>query len=300
MEPYPLGDIPQVNARILDAATLAHSRALTAATPQDATYEIARLQGAEVAFKIPAPAFLGHLQHFSQRSRPAVDNAICDLAAQYNKIKDFAEEVIWKHACRARLRHVSIPSIALEILKTCRSPDQIVDRTLDMRNEFRGLRQKMNELARILSDPSLGVERYLSLTKKWEEEWNTLASACMDCRMGLGISDFNLLANGYQLNSAINSEDYLAAIIAGLQILSRGDQYFRQQLFRPIRTPVRNYLRTTRHETCRTVSRIWDISPKKVEHQMGLIASADDSVWRLVCSKVRNDNGKIPIRRLSA
>ncbi|MGO9546793.1 MAG: hypothetical protein ACLPPF_18600 [Rhodomicrobium sp.] len=302
LEPTILKKMVAPDAMIMSAASAANKKSLTSATTEDANLEVARLLGAEVSFKVPALPLLGHLQHFGQMRRPVIDHLVCDLAAQYQDVRELAEDAIWRHSQRNGLRHVSIPPIALEIIRRCSSIDQVVTRTLEMREEFWALRQKMTELADILADPSLSVEKYLSLTQDWKGRWEQLSASALQCNMSYGLSDFTLLANGYELSSAIESHNYVGAIMSGVRILNQGRQYLRHQLFRPIRTPVRNYLRTTRTEMCAAVSKIFDIAPQNAEYSMGLVASSDDNIWKKVCENIRpsNNNARQSTPRLSA
>jgi hypothetical protein len=302
VEPTILHKVANPGKRIMGAASIAGESNLTSATTEDASYAVARLLGAEVKFKVPALPLLGYLQHYSLMRRPLLDHAICDLAGQYSDLRNLAEEAVWQRACCAGLKHVSVPPIALEILKSCRSIDQVVVRTLEMRSDFADLRQEMTHLSDILSDPGLSPEKHLQFTHAWQRRWQELTDGTLGNSTSFGISDLTLLSGGYEIGSALASGNYFNAIMSGLRLLNQGQQLLRRQLFRPVRTPVRNYLRTTRTDMCMTVARIFDLDPKRAEHLMGLVASSNDNVWRMLCETVRaSSTDKVAsTRRLSA
>ncbi len=282
--------VPDPSARIMSAASKVSGTSLTSATTVDASYAVTRLLGAEISLNVPALPLLGYLQHHALMRRPEVDNAVCDLAAQYGDLRTLVEEEVRHHAHRVGLNHISVPPIALEILKSCHSIDQVVCKTLEMRCKFSELRHEMNCLSAILADPSLCTEKFNNLTQDWHTRWLELTKSTVPSRMSFGISNSTLLSGGNELRSALDSSNYFAAVMSGLKLLKNCRDSLRGRLFRPVRTPVRNYLRTSRRETCAIVGRIFDVGPKRAEYVMGLVDNSDNNVWRMQCETIRPSN----------
>ena len=118
-------DLPR-DERQLRATKLAIEQGLTAATSEDANYEVSRVLGAERFTCIPATPLLRQLQHFGMVRRPQVETMVWDLATEYRNLAEAARGQRQRYQQLANLPEVSIPPIALLAISRCRHFDEVL------------------------------------------------------------------------------------------------------------------------------------------------------------------------------
>jgi hypothetical protein len=153
------------------AAQQAVHLGLTSTSLLDSDYAVTRLLGAEADLKIPTIPLLQHLHNYQFFRRPILDDTVCDLVSRYDDLKKRVEYAKATDFRRLALKPVRVPPIALQVMQRARTFDQICMVTLEVREEFRALRDAMRRLAETFADPGLSSAKYFRLVHQWEEKW---------------------------------------------------------------------------------------------------------------------------------
>ena len=135
-----------VDDTLRSSSLRARSQGLTNATLKDADYSVTRLLGAEIDLRVPTIALLQHLHNYHFVRRPALDNAICDLAGRYRDLKQRAEAAKALDYGRLGLKQIGVPPIALQVMQRARTYEQLAQEILQVRHEYRVTRQTMRNL----------------------------------------------------------------------------------------------------------------------------------------------------------
>ena len=264
---------------LLAAGHEAYNRRQTSSTVSDADYEVTRLLGAEVKLRIPTIPLLRHLHNYGFTRRPAVDHAVCDLSARFANVQELAEERLRFEAQRTRMRHISIPPIALEVLQIADTLDDLVDAILEKRHDYRHLRRKMTELSERLCDRAVKIEQHTAIVSEWERRWTQVTESSIGGTMGFGFSSHGALMHGVEFIAALEAEHWLSVAVSALKMGLDADRYRRALLFRPVHYSVRNYLRTGQEGMANEVGRLYNLNPALIHRQLAQVGSST-SVWR--------------------
>lgn len=268
-----------VAPELLAAGREAYDRRQTSSSVPDADYEVTRLLGAEVALRVPTIPLLRHLHNYGFTRRPAVDHAVCDLSARFSRVQDLAEDRLRFEAQRRRIRHISIPPIALEVLQISGTLDDLVHAILQKRHDYRHLRGRMTELSERLCDRALQFDAHTSIVNEWERRWARVTESSIGGTMGFGLSSHGALINGFEFLAGLEAEHWLSVAVSALKMGLEADRYRRSLLFRPVHFSVRNYLRTGQTGMAKEIGRLYSLNPALIHHQLAQVG-ASTSVWR--------------------
>ncbi|MGF1621216.1 MAG: hypothetical protein ACFCUR_11440 [Rhodomicrobiaceae bacterium] len=293
LQPTRLVNLPPVNKSLAEMIRSGREAELFCSTQQDASHEVTRLLGAEIDLKAPTTPLLRHLAHFGSSRRPHIDNDVCDLRAQYGKIAGALDDWNWHQTRTTGVKYIAIPPLGLECIQRCYSFEQIPDRILELRHEYRHLRDKMIELAAILSDPKLSKSKYISLISSWSERWNSCLDTPSGHVLGIGISNIELLVKGQEVTEAVCKSNYLKALKSVYDLVNAGSELWQLRLFRPMHRTVHNYLSASPSNMCMEVSRIFEISPHTASKQMSLVGCANTNLWKAALGNIGSVNRRV-------
>lgn len=280
VRPVTLQKLAATPPALLAGARNIQTGGLTSSTVGDANYEVTRLLAAEIDLNVPTIALLRHLHNYGFTRRPRVDNTVCDLSDRVRAIGVAAEEVLRFEAQRTGIRHVSIPPVALKVLRNARTIDQLPYAILEMRQKFRPLREKMRSLGEILADPTLETADYFRLVRRWEEEWQTATRSAVTVTLGLGRTSGVLLAHGAEIATAMEEQHYVGAALSVFRLFRDSRHILAQRLFRPVHYSVRNYIQGGHRQMVKAVGPLFEMDMRAAHQQMSFVATTASSCWR--------------------
>lgn len=264
----------------LDATQLAIAQGLTEATPQDATYEASRLLGAEAATGLVATPLLRQLQHYGIVRRPYLENTVWDLASQYRRVSEAAGALRQRHRYFPALPMISIPPIALVAIQRSRHYDQVLANVLQLRREFRPLRDSLREIEERLKAGEISPKEAVAVEAEWRTRWDGLSEKLnQPSRVQIARTSAPLLREGARFVTSLATKDYLGTIDTALNWLGPCLTGLGSMKMRPLHRPVANYLATTDQMMKSSVARIFEHDFMTLDGHMSAIAQ-HGSPWR--------------------
>lgn len=268
---------------LIAAATAASRRGLTRATVDDADLEITRLLGAEVKLRRPATVLMRNLHNFGVRRRPKFEHSIVDLVQRNRQLASNARllhaEIQRSGPPMRGFTYVDAPPLALAVLKSAATFEQLIERLLDMRDEHALLRADTSILYEQLTDPSTSLEDHAALVRAWELKWRKSWDVTVASRMYICNTSASLIAKGFNIVSALGAPSWPAAFSNAVGIFNDLSEATTLHALRPLHTPVRDYLVATRSQMAAAISRVWEKDPRVIDALMREIA-APSSLWR--------------------
>lgn len=270
-----LGEVPK---GILDASRHVHAAGMTSSSIHDSNMEVTRLLGAEATLNLPTIPLLRHLHNYGFTRRRDVDHTICDLSARFEDLSAMVEEKLRFEAQNTKTEQVRVPLLAMEVLRRVQHFDDLPNAILEVRYEFRRLREAATTLAAKMNDPATNYESYLDNVRDWNRRWQDVGANAVAVNVGLGLSSFSALGRGAEIVQALSTLDPLGTAVSMLSVAGDVIEFRKNRLFRPVYYTVRNYMQH-RHLISQTIGRIFEMDPWLIDHQLALIGSRD-SVWR--------------------
>ena len=162
--------------------------------------DVAPLIRASAYAKLPVFA-VGAAHHAIETLAPRrIEHAICDLVTEYVRLEDRAIETLLKYRLvNPAYWQFRIPPLPLEILRRCKSLDDLRDATLDVRSEHTSLRRDFVEVNGLIADPHVHPRRK---KKELEKLQGSLAAIAR-------------VAEGATLVSFASSGGYLLSTVTG-------------------------------------------------------------------------------------
>jgi hypothetical protein len=270
-----LATVPQ---DLLRASEHVHAAGMTSSSVIDADREVTRLLAAEIAFNVPTIPLLRHLHNYGFTRRPEVDHTVCDLSIRFRDIKQMAAKKLRFEASRRRYDAIALPPIALQVLQRARHFDELPNKIIEVRNDYRRLREASTQLAIELNDPTMRYDAYQQKVQVWKGRWQDTIENAMASDMGLGLTSIHLLRRGSEIVRSLSTGDLIGTALSTISLASDVRELSGNLLFRPVHYTVRNYMR--RHHTmASTIGRLFELDPSLVHRQLSIIGS-QESVWR--------------------
>ena len=281
-EAFHTPDLPS-DPRQLRASALAIERGLTTATVEDATFEARRLLGGEAHYGVVATPLLRQLQHFGLVRRPAVENTVWDLAAQYHKLSMDALALRSHFQSCAGLPQISLPPVALRAIQRSKTFEGIIPEVLQLRREFAPLRNHLRDIEDRLREGRLTPSQAVELESAWRLKWQRVADNMGPStnRMALARTSLPLLKDGLKIVKSIVSQDAMDLVATTVGWIGPGFEALGALQLRPIHRSVSNYLNTTDQELVRAVARIFETDFVRLDADMRSLANQQGSPWRL-------------------
>lgn len=272
------------SAALLAAAQAAGRDGLTAAMVQDADLEVTRLLGAEAKFGRPATVLLRNLHNFGVNRRPKFEHGVIDLVQRNRRLADDARALhaeIQRNGVPVRgFVHLDVPPLALAVLKNSASFEQVIERILDMRDMASVLRHDTSVLIERLSNPATTVEMHAELIRNWEKKWRKSWDSAIAEKIFICNTSTAFLAKGAELVRSLGDiQSWSDAALKGIALFRDVREATSIDALRPVHTPVRNYLLSSRGEMKAVVSRVFEKDPQVIDTLMKRLA-APNSLWR--------------------
>ena len=283
VEPVMPRRLPPPPPELIAAASAASNRGLTRASVTDADLEVTRLLGAEEKFHIPATILLRNLHNFGVGRRPKFEHSIVDLVHRNHRLASDARQLhaeIQRNGLPKRgFTYVDAPPLALAVFRTAASFEQLIERILDMREQHAALRGDTTLLYEQLTHPGTSQADHQELVRDWERKWRKSWDTAITSRLYICNTSANLIAKGVGIVTALGAPSWSSAISTAAGIFSDLHEATSLQALRPLHSPVRDYLMTTRGQMAAAVSRVWETDPNMIDRLMHEIA-APSSLWR--------------------
>lgn len=270
-------------AELVEAATAARQRGFTKATLEDADLEITRLLGAEVKLRIPATILMRNLHNFGVSRRPKFEHAIVDLVHRNRQLANDARrlhaEIQRTGPPKRGFVHLDAPPLALAVLKSSGSFEQVKERILDARDSQARLRADTTILHEQLKDPRTSLDEHAALLRDWEQKWRRSWDSAVATRLLICNTSTHLIAKAINIVSALGAPSWTEAFSKAVGVVRDFHEATSLRALRPLHTPVRDYLLSTRDQMSAAISRLWEQDPATIDLLMREIA-APNSLWR--------------------
>jgi len=179
-EPEPSKPVQPVGKRPNRAGGPAERRpagwdSTSAINSEDAWYETGRIVGAEIKHRCSAVAMLRQRPYYEVQGQTCEQHSVCDLVGHYRELKDVLLRV--RNQTRIPLVRYGVaplPPLALEVLKAASTPNEMLVRTLELRDQYTRLRDSLRQLREDLADPQTPPADKLKAISSWERSWATL------------------------------------------------------------------------------------------------------------------------------
>lgn len=270
-------------AELIAAATDASLRGLTRATVTDADLEITRLLGAEAKLRAPATILMRNLHNFGVSRRPRFEHGVTDLVHRNRRLawdaRQLHAEIQRNGPPRRGFTQVDAPPLALAALKRAATFEQLIERILDLRDAHAQLRADTTFLFEQLTNPRTSLTEHAALVRDWEIKWRKSWDGTIATRMYICNTSATLIARGYNIVAALGAPSWAAAFSRAAAIVNDLHEATSLQALRPLHTPVRDYLLSTREQMAAAISRVWEKDPRAIDDLMGQLAGPN-SLWR--------------------
>lgn len=151
------------------------SGSISSVLHEDAWFETGRLLGGERTYKCSALPMLRQRFFYEKYGKTKEEHSVWSLAGQYNSITD-ALAKLRESSCVGLRSYVlaPIPPIALLLLERSRNPEELLQRSLELRDDYADLRQSLSALRADLADPYVAPNAKLRAIESWKKSWGTL------------------------------------------------------------------------------------------------------------------------------
>jgi hypothetical protein len=249
----------------------------------DADLEITRLLGAETKLRRPATILMRNLHNFGLSRRPKFEHTVIDLVHRNRRLADDARQLhaeIQRNGPPKRgFTYVDAPPLALTILKSAASFEQLIERILDMRQKHAQLRADTSILHQQLTDPRTLLWEHSELLRDWEHKWRRSWDSAVATRLLICNTSANLIAKNLSIVSVLGAPSWSEGFSKAIGVIGDLGEATSLQALRPLHTPVRDYLLSTRSQMAAAISRVWEKDPRVIDRLMCEI-SAPSSLWR--------------------
>jgi hypothetical protein len=264
---------------------------------QDARLETGRLLGAELLLNRPALPLLRQRDIYDRYAKPAAEHMICDLMGTYKRAASALQALKRRTEKRYNPTYVlvRVPPLASRAVARASSFSDLLEITLDQREEWAELRKSVDRLNAFLCDTEVPWGRKLLEEKKWMQSSEALFKGCEgSLEMFFANSASHILrqtskvakdvaqATGSALSGNLpraleKLPDAFESIVSFL-----GEQWEERQPWklRPLRKGLQSYLLLSDRELWRGAGRILGCDPEhagaQVRHLLTLFAQKSE------------------------
>ncbi|MFN9137214.1 MAG: hypothetical protein ACK5YE_15335, partial [Planctomyces sp.] len=174
-EPAPLQDIQRMTNDLVTIGNSTRDAQSQDRRLENAFFETGRLVAAEKARRRPALPLLRQAPYYERSANVPQDHAVCNLIGKYRTLKDALESM--RDNTRLQLQPyiaVPVPPLALSALQKCKHPQDILTAALELRQQFRKLRDALGDLRELLLDPAVPPSKKTDHIASWQRTWQTL------------------------------------------------------------------------------------------------------------------------------
>ena len=224
------------------------------------------------AFNVKLPVFAAGGVHnaFEDFASRRVEHAICDLLSLYMRFEEQAIQTLLKYRLvRPYYWQFRVPPLPLEILRRCKSIEEVPYATLEVRHEHSGLRRQFAEMNGLISDPSVLPKRKIREVRKLESSLAAIGRVAE----GEALVTFSN-SGGYMLSGAVggaqaiygaSSGDGAKGLKGGAELLKSAaaiakmamSDRFRAWRLEPLHRSIDRWMKTSDTEMIDQVSRLF-------------------------------------------
>jgi len=142
---------------------------------EDAWHETGRLLGGERTYNCSALPMLRQRFFYERFGNTREEHSVWSLVGQYRSLGD-ALLKLRESTCVGLTSYViaPIPPIALLLLERSRNPEELLQRSLELRDDYADLRQSLSSLRADLADPYVTPHEKMRAISSWKKSWETL------------------------------------------------------------------------------------------------------------------------------
>jgi len=141
----------------------------------DAWFETGRLIGAERTHNLPSLTLLRQRPFYEKEANVGQEHSICDLIAKYEELRDSLLKL--RQSVTLEIIPyivIPIPPLPLLLLQRTDKLDDIMYNILEIRHEFRKLRDSLTALREDLADTYIQPIKKLKIINSWKMSWDSL------------------------------------------------------------------------------------------------------------------------------
>jgi hypothetical protein len=142
---------------------------------EDARFETGRLLGGERTYNCSALPMLRQRYFYERFGNTKEEHSVWSLFGQYRSLGD-ALLKLRESTCVGLTSYIiaPIPPIALLLLERSRNPEELLQRSLELREDYADLRQSLSSLRADLADPCVSPHEKMRAITSWKKSWQTL------------------------------------------------------------------------------------------------------------------------------
>ncbi len=162
----------------VDSTNRRHKRhRIARSTHMDSWYEVGRLLRAEKQLGCTSLSLIRQRPYYEKYSQAKSQHTVTNLSAKYRQLSDALLEIRKQNRLfYDEFIFVPIPPIPLLALKRSKSFDEVLSRTLEIRDDFRKLRESLRNLRADLHDETIPPVKKKRIIQSWQKSWQTLSS----------------------------------------------------------------------------------------------------------------------------
>ena len=177
-----------------------------------------RYVGTALHYGMPCFVTSEYRKTFEVLASPLVENAVCDAVAHHSHMtKRMQISMLRQGLSRPHLVNLRIPPLPFEVIRRSRNLGDIMNRTLEVRDQYSGLRRDLSGVSALLADPSRPPREKLKEITALERGWKRLH------RTAEGSIEMTLAkSGGYLAELALGSGQMLLGLCSGTPDLAAG------------------------------------------------------------------------------
>lgn len=204
----PIDPGPRIDRRNVPHGMRFPRNGIARSSVEDSWYETGRLLGAERKYDCSPLPLIRQRPFYERYGYVPERHTVCDLFGQYQNLSDALNRIRSQSTVAiAPYVVVPIPPIPLLVFQNSESFGSVLSRALDIRDDYRKLRQSLTGLRENLADDSIAPNKKLRAINSWQKCWVTLneykdsASTIEIANNAIGVADIDDAVDGIGLGS---------------------------------------------------------------------------------------------------
>jgi hypothetical protein len=277
-EPAPLQDIQRMTNDLVTIGNSTRDAQSQYRRLENAFFETGRLVAAEKARRRPALPLLRQAPYYERSANVPQDHAVCNLIGKYRTLKDALESM--RDNTRLQLQPyiaVPVPPLALSALQKCKHPQDILTAALELRQQFRKLRDALGDLRELLLDPAVPPSKKTDHIASWQRTWQTLDDWTRGAALLQLANSSNEMLDANKMFDGLDVEDVKWSVLVK-KLLEKAERGWHSWRIRMLHRTARNYINTSDHAMNSLVETVF-------QHR---IVQADVQQVKAFCDALKN------------
>ena len=244
-EPAPLQDIRAMTNDLVTIGNRTRGGQSRDAMLEDAWFETGRLVASEKARRRPALPLLRQAPYYERSANVPQDHAVCDLIGKYRTLKDAVESI--RDNTRLDLQPyiaVPIPPLALSALQKCRHPEDILTAALELRHQYRKLREALSGLRELLLDPAVPPSKKREHIESWQRTWQSLEDWSRSAALLQLANSSNEMLDANKMFDGLDVEDVKWSVLVK-KLLEKAERGWHSWRIRMLHRTAKQYIKTS-------------------------------------------------------